>query len=61
MYIGEQTTLECQTNYSGNSQPRLTWYRDEHKIASNDEFDIRLAKQTVQVLHVILTNANRSV
>ena len=49
LHVGEKTKLSCEAKYSGNKQPKLTWYRGEHQIISDDEFDIRLAKQTVEV------------
>jgi len=45
---GQETNLTCASNYSGNNQPKLKWFRGDSAIPSKDEYEIRLAKQKVQ-------------
>ena len=46
---GDKTTLTCQLGYSGSSQPRIRWFREE-EIESEDLFEIRLARRSVKLV-----------
>lgn len=45
---GSSTTLECQSEYSG-SQPTLEWLRGSEEIESDENFEIRLAKRSLDL------------
>src|SRR6218665_1567054 len=45
---GFETTLECQSVYSG-SQPTLEWLRGSEEIDSEEDFEIRLAKRSLSL------------
>ena len=45
----QNLTLFCESNYSGSVLPKLNWFRGDELLNSRDEYEIRLAKQSIEV------------
>lgn len=47
MHVGQTGHYSCESEFSGNYQPQLNWYRgpDNNYWESVDRFEVRLAKR----------------